>query len=234
MCAKLVVLDAPRVSHCGASALLLDAEGPLSLQTQQRIWALDRTVRNWQEVTDAQVGLNSLLIVVDPLTTDTEPLAMRFLAEWNGTTAWSGNGRTLEIGIVYGGAAGRHLREVADRLGVSPSRVAELHSAGNYTVFAPGTGPGFGFLFGLDRRLHLPRRPEPQMVPNGPNLSMAGAQTSLGPPLKPGEEPSLVPSGWYALGHAPASPIPFDFSKTPPNVLDLGDCIRFRIERVET
>ena len=46
----IVVLAEPRVSLCGSAALLLDAEGPLALPTQERIWRLSDRVRGWNGV----------------------------------------------------------------------------------------------------------------------------------------------------------------------------------------
>ena len=78
----VTVLQEARVSFCGNTAVLLDAEGPLALATQERIWRLSDKVRQWEGVVDTQPGMNSLLVVVDPKTADLEALAARLSETW--------------------------------------------------------------------------------------------------------------------------------------------------------
>ncbi len=100
MNAGMVVLAEPRVSLCGSAALLLDAEGPLALPTQERIWRLSDRVRRWNGVIDVQPGMNSLLVVLDPLDADPAELSARLLEMWPTVEAGRIAVRLLEVGVV--------------------------------------------------------------------------------------------------------------------------------------
>lgn len=232
MNAGVVFLDQPRVSLCGSAALLLDAEGPLALPTQERIWRLGDRVRDWDGVIDAQPGMNSLLVVIDPVDADAEALSARLLEVWPTIEAGRIAGRLLELAVVYGGEGGEDLPHVAAHHRVEPEAVVALHAAAEYVVFAPSVSPGFGYLFGLDPRLFTPRRRVPAMRRVGGIVSIGGAQSNLGKPWTKGA-PTVNPTGWHVIGRAQELPEPFDLSKDPPNLLSLGDRIRFRIERIE-
>jgi KipI family sensor histidine kinase inhibitor len=229
----IVVLAEPRVSLCGSAALLLDAEGPLALPTQERIWRLSDRVRGWNGVIDVQPGMNSLLVVLDPLDADPAELSARLLKMWPTVEAGRIAGRLLEVGVVYGGEGGQDLPDVAAYHRLEPEAIVALHAAAEYVVFAPSVSPGFGYLFGLDPRLFTPRRKVPVMRPIGGSVSIGGGQSNLGKPEVAGG-PAMQPTGWYAIGCAPDVPVPFDLAKDPPNLLSLGDRIRFRIDRIET
>jgi KipI family sensor histidine kinase inhibitor len=229
----VVELAVPRVSLCGDAAVLLDAEGPLALPTQQRIWTLSEEVLDWPGVIDMQPGMNSLLVVLHPVDSDPEAIAARLLEAWTRTEAGRPAGRLLEVDVVYGGECGMDLPEVAQILRMPIETFARLHAAAEYTVFAPGVGTGFGYLFGLDPQLFTPRRQVPVMRPTDATIAIGGVQSNLRGPRDP-RKPEMVPTGWYHVGHATNVPVPFDLSKKPCNLLSLGDRIRFRIERIET
>lgn len=228
----VVILPEPRVSFCGSAALLLDAEGPLALPTQERIWRLSDRVRHWEGVVDVQPGMNSLLVVLDPLDADPAELSERLLEAWPTIEAGRIAGRLLEVGVVYGGEGGQDLPDVAAYHRLEPEAIVALHAAPEYVVFAPSVSPGFGYLFGLDPRLFTPRRKVPVMRPVGGGVSIGGAQSNLGKPYVEGG-PTMNPTGWHTIGRAPRVPMPFDLAKNPPDLLSLGDRIRFRIDRIE-
>ncbi len=64
------------------------------------------------------------------------------------------------------------------------------------------------------------------------SVLIGAGQSILGNPWTEGL-PTMNPTGWYVIGRAPNLPAPFDLAKEPPNLLSLGDRIRFRIDRVE-
>jgi 5-oxoprolinase (ATP-hydrolysing) subunit B len=229
----IVVLAEPRVSLCGNAALLLDAEGPLALPTQERIWRLSDRVRGWDGVIDVQPGMNSLLVNLDASGADPAELSARLLGMWPTIKAGRIASKLLEIGVVYGGEGGQDLDDVAAFHQLEPAAIVALHAASEYVVFAPGATPGFGYLFGLDPKLFTPRRKVPVMRPIGGSVSIGGAQANLGKPHVAGRPP-MQPTGWYSIGRAPDVPTPFDLAQDPPNLLALGDRIRFRIDRIET
>ncbi len=204
----------------------------MCLPTQERIWTLSKQVGQWDVVVDTQVGMNNLLVLFDSSKADPEALASRLLESWRKVEPGGPQGKLLEVGVVYGGDRGMDLGELAAHHGIDPETVVKLHSTPEYVVFAPSTTPGFGYLFGLDPRLFTPRRKVPVVRPFGGNVTIGGGQSNLGNPRGAGGPPTF-PTGWYVIGHVPEAPVPFDLSRNPPNLLDVGDRIRFRVERIE-
>lgn len=120
----------------------------------------------------------------------------------------------VEIGVDYDGA---DLAWVADACGVTESQVIALHSATEYTVAFCGFAPGFGYLRGLDPRLHLPRRATPRAaVPSG-SVAIAAEFAAVYPRSSPG--------GWHLLGRTELSL--FDPDRDPPSLVAPGTRVRF-------
>lgn len=125
--------------------------------------------------------------------------------------------RRIEIPVCYGADFGPDLAAVAAHADVSESEVIVLHSAGIYRVAMLGFAPGFPYLFGLNERLHLPRRTTPRIrVPAG-SVAIGGQQTGI----YPGE----LPGGWHLIGRTPLRL--FDADRSPPALLAPADEVRF-------
>ncbi|MBY6092868.1 5-oxoprolinase subunit B family protein [Maritimibacter alkaliphilus] len=224
-------LAAPRVTPMGSAACLLEGEGPMCLPTQRRIWAVGRAAGDLKGVTDTQPGMNNLLVLYDPLATEPEALQAQLLALWIATPDTPAPGKLIELVVRYGGDGGEDLEEVARKKSMTPRQVAEMHSSAEYTVFAPGVIPGFGYLFGLPEPLFLPRRDAPVNRPLLLNVFIAGLQCNVSGPPVPGG-PQVGPTGWYSLGQLIDAPAPFDLTRDPPGLVEPGDRIRFILDEV--
>lgn len=124
-------------------------------------------------------------------------------------------GREVEIPVNY---TGEDLEEVAAYCGLKVEEVIQIHSATEYVVAMMGFRPGFPYLLGLDSRLTVPRRSSPRLrVPKG-SVAIGGQQTGI----YPGESPG----GWHIIGYT--SEVLFEVNRTPPNLLETGDVVRFR------
>ncbi|WP_409076554.1 allophanate hydrolase subunit 1 (plasmid) [Pantoea sp. C3] len=224
------LLAQPRLTVCGSAGFLFEAEGEMCLATQERIWKLTRTLLELDGVIDAQPGMNNLLVI-----TKQHDEAFDFpafiLNRWSVIKPGWDVHKTLEIPVIYGGEYGCDLENLAAIHGMTPADVAKVHASSEYIVFAPGTIPGFGYLFGLDPRLATPRRDVPVTRKSNATLLIGGAQTNIGPPKKKGRSETTV-TGWHAIGHSPSAPDPFDLSRQPPNLVSPGDRIRFLLTDV--
>ena len=121
----------------------------------------------------------------------------------------------LTIDVVYDGP---DIADLADAAQVSIDDVVRLHATGTYEVAFCGFSPGFGYLRGIDRRLHVPRRDTPRTsVPAG-SVGIAAGYTCV--------YPSASPGGWYLIGHT-AAPM-WDVDRDPPALLNPGRLVRFR------
>lgn len=213
----------PVISPLGTSALLLEAPGELCLEVQQRIWSLAREVEAWPEVGEAVPGMNNLMVTLARPPLDFTALQARLQAAWQEAPALALEGRVVELPVVYGGDGGPHMADVVAHTGLSVDEIVQRHSAPLYPVYALGSHPGYCYLGGMDPRIATPRRKVPVLRIPGGSVSIGGVQT--------GVSASAGPSGWNTIGSTSMNF--FDATRDPPALLQPGDSIRFRVERVE-
>jgi 5-oxoprolinase (ATP-hydrolysing) subunit B len=216
----------PRVSHAGVGGILLDVAGESFEQAKQnRLWALaeDLTARPIPGLRETVLGLNNILLVVDPLITHPGRVTEQLLRRWEKAEPLVRNSRDIEIGVQYGGERGEDLDNIAKHAGVSPNEVVKLHSSAVYTVACIGSMPGFPYLVGLPPRLHVPRRQVPRLKLQGGSVIIAGSQAAV--------LPCAGPCGWHALGWARVTL--FNAEASIPCLLAPGDRIHFHSESIE-
>jgi inhibitor of KinA len=137
-------------------------------------------------------------------------------AEQSTLRAWAA--RTVPIPICYGGEYGPDLDLIAARAGVGLDKVIEWHCAAEYRVHAIGFVPGFAYLGGLPKKLHVPRRATPRPNVAAGSVGIGGAQTGI--------YPFATPGGWNLIGRTPQTM--FDLTAEQPALLRTGDRVRFR------
>jgi inhibitor of KinA len=126
--------------------------------------------------------------------------------------------RSIEIPVCYDEEFALDLAHVAEQVTLDPAEVIALHLSAKYVTACIGFMPGFPFLAGLPKPLHLPRLATPRMrVPAG-SVAIAAAQSGIYPLESPG--------GWNVLGRTPIRL--FDPNANPPALLQPGDRVRFR------
>ena len=216
--------DRLRIALFGEAALTMDAPGEMNLHVQQRIWALAAEAERWDGIVEVGLGMANLLVVYDPGRHNPEDLTEALQAAWRSLPPLVPDGRVWEFPVVYGGPRGPDLAMVAAHAGVRPEEAARMHAAQDYVIFAPSVTPGFGYLYGVDPALVLPRKKVPIMLKEPGTISIGGVQATIG--MTPG------PSGWYALGHTTRFRHPFDPFREPPLEVAVGDRIRFIVEDV--
>ena len=210
-------------SVLGTTAALFEAGGAkATLATQQRIWAMAAAAGAWLEVREAVPGMNNLMLVFTSPPADMVAFEDKVRACWLAAEPLALDGRVVELPVVYGGEHGPHLADVVAHTGLDVDELIERHTAPLYPVFALGSHPGYCYLGGMDARIATPRRTIPVMRIPGGAVSIGGAQT--------GVSASDGPSGWNTIGHTDISF--FDPARSPPVLLQPGDSIRFRADRV--
>jgi KipI family sensor histidine kinase inhibitor len=86
-----------------------------------------------------------------------------------------------------------------------------------------GSAPGFGYLHGLDPRIHMPRK-------TVPSLNMARGCVTIGG-MQTGVAVLTGPNGWNSIGFADLQM--FDPTADVPAIMAPGDTVRFLPERIE-
>lgn len=126
--------------------------------------------------------------------------------------------RTIEVPVCYEKELALDLDRVADHTGLTMAKIIELHVGADYQVACIGFLPGFPFLYGLPRELHVPRLTSPRTrLPTG-SVAIANGQAGVYPLESPG--------GWNVIGRTPLKL--FDPNAEPPALLRAGDRVRFR------
>ena len=170
-------------------------------------------------ITDIVPGLASLLVHYDPLHITAEQIksAVAMLLESSDDSP-SRPTRKWCLPVLYGGAAGPDLEEVARRCQMTADEVIERHCRTELEIGIMGFLPGLAYMTGLDSALHLPRRSEPRTHVPGGSVAIAMDQTVIYPLDSPG--------GWNLIGKMP---IPlFDAKRPEPVLLAAGEKISFR------
>lgn len=175
----------------------------------------------WEWVLETIPSDGSVLVVIDPLRVEAGQAMedLRRICQGLDTAGSAGrvSGREVVVPVCYEGAFAPDLALVARHAGMDPEEVVSVHAGGRYTVVSMGFSPGFGYLSGLDERLHIPRRISPRTrVPAG-SVAIGGDRT--------GVYPHETPGGWNLIGRTAMTL--FNPSRASPALLSVGDTVRF-------
>lgn len=208
----------PKILACGDAALTVEFGTTIDPRLNARVLALDaRLAAGVPGVVETVPTYRSLLVHYDPLVTDFERLSDALLALCADLPDTPTDARVWRIPVVYGGAFGIDLEDVAARHGISPAALIEKHSRPTYRVYMIGFLPGFSYLGGLDPAIATPRRESPRTHTPAGTISIGGVQALVA---------SLAaPSGWHLLGRTPVRT--FMHGREPTFLLGPGDRVRF-------
>ncbi|UJW74218.1 5-oxoprolinase subunit PxpB [Rhizobium sp. SL42] len=212
-----------RISFMGARAFLVEAPGAFDLPGQRRIWALSRILAAREDVSEIIPGMTNLLVILNAIPEDPNSVVGDLQRSWRQASEVDLAGREIEIAVTYGGEHATDLPALCDLSGLTDREVVQIHSEGSYRVFALGSAPGFGYLHGLDPRIHMPRKTVPSLNMARGCVTIGGAQT--------GVAVLTGPNGWNSIGYAELTM--FDPLAASPAVMAPGDIVRFRAERIE-
>lgn len=126
--------------------------------------------------------------------------------------------RSHVVPVCYAGELAPDLAALAGASGISMETLVNLHGSGTYTVVSLGFLPGFAYMAGLPKELHVPRLAAPRThVPAG-SIAIAGDLCGVYPEASPG--------GWRLVGRTPLKL--FDATRAAPSFFSPGDKVRFR------
>jgi len=209
----------PRILDCGDTAVIVDFGNVIDPAVNARVLALDEAVvaARIPGVVETVPAYRSLAVHVDPCVLDFAALHRTLQDLCRQPPRPRQPPRRWRVPVVYGGAFGEDLEEIARRHAMTPEDVVALHAASVYRVYMVGFMPGFSYLGGMDPRLATPRRESPRARVPASAIAIGGAQTSVG------SLPS--PSGWHLIGRTPIRP--FVPERTPQCLFAPGDEIVF-------
>ncbi len=219
-----------KFSFMGERALLCEPQGDdnvLQLGIQQRIWRLAESASQYAGVSEVVPGMNNLLVLFDPLSEAADTLIPEIERLWSQPFDASADtiaSRVHRIPVIYGGAQGEDLAELAAYTGLSVEEVIERHSASEYIVYALGSQPGLPYLGGLDAKLAMPRRATPRTRASAGSIIIGGAQASV--------LSRTSACGWHIIGHTDIEC--FNPDKDPPALFAPGDRVHFVVKDVRS
>lgn len=131
--------------------------------------------------------------------------------------AAGGRSRVVELPVTYDGD---DLPAVAETTGLDIAEIVRQHADREYEVAFFGFAPGLAMLTGVPAAIAVPRRDSPRVrVPVGA-VAIANENTLV--------YPGGTPGGWSLIGTSHGAPL-WDPRATPPNAIDVGDRVVFRV-----
>jgi 5-oxoprolinase (ATP-hydrolysing) subunit B len=192
--AMAVTLSPPRLLPSGDSAITVEFSRNIDDAANQRVLALDHALADApvSGVTETVPTYRSLLVHYDPTQIGFDALGGELLALAQRLVPPTTKTRRWRIPVTYGGEHGIDLEDVAKALNTTPEKIVARHVAGDYRVAMIGFTPGWSYLSGLEKFLHMPRRKNPRLLTPAGTVSIGGVQT--------GVQCLAGPSGWHLLG----------------------------------
>lgn len=222
----MTTVDFPRFRAVADHAMLVEFADTISDAAHAQVIRLDGVLTatppvGFREAVPAYVNL---LVTFDPMLTDHDQIsgALRLLLKGDGLPRKTSVAQ--EVLVCYDTDFAQDLPEISHRTGLSPEAVIAAHLGGDYRVFMYGFAPGYAYLAGVAKPLHLPRKPSAIRDIAAGSVIIAGQQclvTTL-----------TMPTGWWIIGRSPTRILRNDPDR--PFLFDVGDSVQFRrITRAE-
>jgi 5-oxoprolinase (ATP-hydrolysing) subunit B len=209
----------PRLLPSGDSAITVEFSRDIDDAANRRVLALDRahTAEPIAGVTETVPTYRSLLVHYDPVQISFEALGESLMALALRPVPSVTKTRRWRIPVAYGGEHGIDLEDVAKTLNTTPDEIVARHVAGDYRVAMIGFTPGWSYLSGLEKSLHMSRRQNPRLLTPAGTVAIGGVQT--------GVQCLAGPSGWHLLGCTAVRT--YQLHRDPIFLLEPGDAISF-------
>ena len=153
----------------------------------------------------------------DPLITDFATMVAALRPFLTQTSAVSEAGTTWEIPTCYSPEFAPDMAQVEDILDMPFEQIVAHQTAATYKVYMYGFAPGYAYLGGVPKPIHIPRKTGPVMGVETRTVMIAGSQALI--------TTVKVPSGWWRIGRAAKSPLQNDPER--PFLFNVGDRVKF-------
>jgi 5-oxoprolinase (ATP-hydrolysing) subunit B len=214
-----VPLSPPRLLPSGDAAITVEFSRTIDDDANRRVLALDRALAEAPVtgITETVPTYRSLLVHCDPTVIGFDALGEKLVALAQRPLPPTPKSRRWRIPVAYGGEHGIDLEDVAKARGTTPDEIVARHVAGDYRVAMIGFSPGWSYLSGLEKFLHMPRRENPRLLTPAGTISIGGVQT--------GVQCLAGPSGWHLLGRTAVRT--YQLHRDPMFLLEPGDRVTF-------
>lgn len=208
-----------RIVPAGDTLFILELENTIDPAVNARAIALADAIERRQigGVVDVVPTYRSVGVYFDPVRTHHDGLVAALEACAREDAPPRRDERLIEVPVIYGGAFGPDLEDVARQTGLSEADVIAVHAGVVYRVYMLGFVPGFAYMGIVDERLRLPRRASPRLRVPACSVAIAAFQTGI--------YPADTPGGWWILGRSVLKP--FDAGRAEPFLFRAGDSVRF-------
>lgn len=208
-----------RILASGDTAVTVEFGKTIDQAANRRVLSLDRAVAraSLPGVRETVPTYRSLLVHYDPVQIDYATISGKLLTLAQQPADAGNTIRRWRIPVVYGGAYGVDLDDVARAHSITTDEVIALHAGSKYTVAMIGFTPGFAYLSGLNPSLETPRRENPRTQTPSGTISIGGAQACV--------QCLAAPSGWHLLGRTPVRT--FHPKRNPVFLMEPGDVVMF-------
>jgi 5-oxoprolinase (ATP-hydrolysing) subunit B len=216
----------PRLLPSGDSAMTVEFGRHIDDTANRRVLALDRALAQQPiaGVTEAVPTYRSLLVHYDPTLVDFDALGKRLLELARHAVPRVERMRRWRVPVAYGGEHGVDLEDVAKALSTTADEIVARHVAGDYRVAMIGFTPGWSYLSGLQKSLHISRRKNPRLSTPAGTISIGGVQAGI--------QCLAGPSGWHLLGRTPVKT--YHLHRDPIFLLEPGDNVTFYLVDAKT
>ena len=210
----------PRILAVADRAVLIELGAAVGPEVQERVWALDRALRDDPVVGQVELvpAMVNLMLVFDPLVTDHAAVRAGVEGRLAVLAEAVVDGAEREVLVCYDAPYAPDLAAVAEQAGLSSEAVIAAHLAGEYRVAMYGFAPGYAYLSGVAEAIRLPRKAAPVRGVAAGSVIIAGGQclvTTL-----------TMPTGWWVIGRSRTRILTGDEGR--PFLFDVGDRVRFR------
>jgi inhibitor of KinA len=171
-----------------------------------------------KQILELRVSYNSLLIIYSKYLFSFNDEITYIDKIYRDNKTWNKEDRLLwRIPVCYDEEFGLDLDFISKEKSISKTEIVKRHSEVVYSVYFIGFLPGFLYLGGLDKLLHISRKSTPRLYIEKGAVAIGGNQT--------GVYPNTSPGGWNIIGNSPINF--FDMSKDKPCFAKAGDKIKF-------
>ncbi len=212
--------SSPRLTPVADHALLVEFGEVIADDIHAAVLSLDTalTAAPPTGVREAVPAYASLLIDFDPLRTDHAAVARAVRDLLTHPSAARPAPATREVLVCYDDPFAPDIEAVIAQTGLNREAVIAAHLSGHYRVYMYGFAPGYAYLAGVPKALHVPRKPAPVRGVAKGSVMVAGPQSLV--------TTLTMPSGWWVIGRSPTTILSDDPAR--PFLFDVGDRVVFR------